>query len=376
MDITVLDKDFNDVGVLDTYKSFLWVDRYYKYGEFEIYTIISQSILDLIKQDYYIIRRSTNRAMIVEKIKIETTAEGNYITISGRSLESILDRRIVWETITLKGNLQEQIKILLEKCIIKPDDFTRKISNFVFKESNDPAITSLTIEAQYSYTNLYDTIQTICEDKHIGFKITLNAENQFVFELYSGIDRSYDQNVLPPVIFSSKMDNLINSNYIESRIAYRNAMLISDNGTDDNRIFTEIYLEGEAFGLSRREMFTKITDVSKKADDGTILSEDEYKKLLAQKGSEVLLKNNEITSFEGSIDTNIMYEYGMDYSEGDIVHIENEYGFESRVRILEIVISDSEEGFSVYPTFENVEDEKNEFYSYPSIKNVEEKGDV
>lgn len=49
--------------------------------------------------------------MIVEKIQITSdTEDGNHVTVTGRSLESILDRRIVWGQKLLSGNLQNGIK--------------------------------------------------------------------------------------------------------------------------------------------------------------------------------------------------------------------------------------------------------------------------
>ena len=136
--------------------------------------------------------------MIVEKIQITSdTEDGNHVTVTGRSLESILDRRIVWGQKLLSGNLQNGIKTLLNENVISPSDSNRKIPNFIFKESTDPAITKLKLEAQYTGDNLYDVIQKICEEQGIGFKITLNDEKQFVFELYAGSDRSYDQTENP-----------------------------------------------------------------------------------------------------------------------------------------------------------------------------------
>ena len=91
---------------------------------------------------------------------------------------------------------------MLNENVISPSDSNRKISNFIFKESTDSAITKLKLEAQYTGDNLYDVIQKICEEQGIGFKITLNDKKQFVFELYAGFDRSYDQTENPYVIFS------------------------------------------------------------------------------------------------------------------------------------------------------------------------------
>ena len=106
---------------------------------------------------------------------------------------------------------------MLNENIIEPILVARQIDNFVFEASTDPLITELTIEAQYNGENLYNTIQTLCQINNIGFKITLTDNGFFVFKLYSGTDRSYDQLINPYVTFSPKFENIINSNYIESK---------------------------------------------------------------------------------------------------------------------------------------------------------------
>ena len=134
MDLTILNTNLDAILPIDTYKSFIWTDRYYSYGDFELYTAISEDIIKYIKQDYYLINRESEHVMIIEKILISSDVEdGNHITVSGRSLESILDRRIVWGQKTLSGNLQNGIKTLLDENIISPLDNNRKINNFIFE---------------------------------------------------------------------------------------------------------------------------------------------------------------------------------------------------------------------------------------------------
>ncbi len=62
--------------------------------------------------------------------------------------------------------------------------------------------------------NLYDIVYVLCEDARIGFKILPAGAGGFSFQLYSGQDRSYSQNINPPVVFSSQFENLLESNYI------------------------------------------------------------------------------------------------------------------------------------------------------------------
>ena len=52
MNLYVLNLDLDEVAVVDSYNSLIWTDRYYAYGDFEIYTAMDQSLLDYFKQDY------------------------------------------------------------------------------------------------------------------------------------------------------------------------------------------------------------------------------------------------------------------------------------------------------------------------------------
>lgn len=352
MDLTVLNTNLEAVAVLDVYESFIWTDRYYEYGDFELYTMMSSDILSVLKEDYYIRNRDSEHVMIIEDIRIQSDIErGTHITVTGRSLESILNRRIIWGQKTISGNLQNGIETLLNECIIKPSNSDRKIENFIFEKTDDPNITGLKIEAQYTGDNLYTVIQTICSKYNIGFKITLNDNNQFVFKLYAGADRSYDQVANPYVVFSPNFENILNSNYLESKSALKNVTLVGGEGEGSARRYATV---GSAKGLNRRELFTDARDISSQVQNGVTLTANEYNAQLQQRGSEKLAENTEVMSFEGEAETTVMYKYGIDFFNGDIVQFANEYGHEGKARILEIIMSEDESGASVYPTFSTI----------------------
>lgn len=352
MDLIVLNTNLDVITIVDTFESFIWTDRYYEYGDFELYTSISDGILNNIRQDYYLQNVESEHVMIIEKLLINSdTEDGNHLTVTGRSLESILNRRIIWGRKTLSGNLQNGIKELLDECIINPSDSDRKIPNFIFEYSDDPDIVALTINAQYTGDNLYDVINAICSERDIGFKVTLNNHKQFVFKLYAGSDRSYEQVTNPYVIFSPNFDNIINSNYIESKSALKNVALVGGEGEGSARKYTTV---GGGIGLNRRELFVDARDISSDVGEGIALANDDYIAQLQQRGNEKLAENTDVTSFEGQVETTLMFKYGEDFFNGDIVQIANEYGHETRARVLEIVISENEEGLSVYPTFKPI----------------------
>lgn len=360
MNLLILDSDFEATNVVDVFKSLIWTDRYYECGDFEISTYPTIEDIELFKQDYYLYNANSDRLMIIEKIQISSDVEeGSSMIVSGRSLESILDRRVLWNDISISGNLQLGIKSLITDNIISPSKPERKIDNFIFEDSTDPRITVMAFDAQYKAgDNLYDIIVDLCKERSLGFKVTLNASKQFVFKLYLGEDRSYEQDTNDYVIFSPNFDNLISSNYIESKSSYKNVCLVGGDGEGTARKFTAV---GNTSGLERREMFTEASSIS--SDE---VSATQYTAQLVQKGREDLAQNTEVVTFEGEADTATMFIYGQDFFIGDIVQISNEYGHENRVRVLELVISEDESGYSSYPTFSTMQHEEYETLNYIS----------
>lgn len=49
------------------------------------------------------------------------------------------------------------------------------------------------------------------------------------------------------------------------------------------------------------------------------------------------------------------YQYKKDYKLGDIVKIVNEYGISINVRISEVIENRDDNGYTMEPTFENIE---------------------
>lgn len=349
MELIVLNPQFEAVSILDSFESLIWTDRYSKHGDFEIYTPINRSIIDACVQDNYLWYKDSEHVMIVESILAGTDIEaGKTVTITGRSIESILYRRIVWSQTILSGGVQAGIKKILMENAIAPTDPARVIPNLIFEDSTDPAITGLpNITAQYTGDYVYDVVNKLCEYFGIGFKITLNSNNQFVFKLYAGVDRSYSQMTNPYVVFSPNFENIIDSKYLESKKTLKNVTLVAGEGEGSARRTLTI---GNTTGMERRELFTDARDISSTVNNTTI-SDAEYNAQLEQRGYEKLVDYQIARSFDGQVEATQMFKYGRDFFLGDTVQVVNEYGIESKSRIDEIVRSQDKEGYNVYPTF-------------------------
>lgn len=343
MNILILDEQFKATTMVDNFESLIWTERYNQCGDFEMVVPGKRETLKLIKQNYYAWNRDSDHDMIIEELKIQN----GMFTFSGRSLESMLDRRIIWNQTILNSKLQYAVKRLLQENVISPSISARKIPGFIFEESTDPAITGLEIRVQYTGDNLYEVIVAICESFGIGFSLRLNDKNQFVFKLYSGKDRTDAQNVNPHVIFSPSFDNLINSNYIESEKALKNVTLVAGEDSGKER---RTKIVGSASGISRRELYTDARDIQSETDDGQ-MSDEEYMAQLEQRGKEKLAECELTKMFEGEAEPNTNFTYGVDYFKGDIVQIANEYGIEGRARVSEYIMSQDSSGYKAYPSF-------------------------
>ena len=54
MEATILDTNFNIIGIVDDYQSMIWTERYSQTGDFEIYGDVSTTIGLYPKMEYFV----------------------------------------------------------------------------------------------------------------------------------------------------------------------------------------------------------------------------------------------------------------------------------------------------------------------------------
>ena len=346
MNIYFLDSDFNERYVLDIFNSLIWTKRYYTAGDFELYTPATAEITSILAACPYISRDDDDGGvMIVENIKVTTDVEnGNFYTISGRSLESILSRRIVSGADTHQFTIEtddaaEVIYQLVKINIGESAAENRTVENFV----TDTTFTyPADIKMQITGKNLVDAVSDICQTYGFGYRVTLDNGN-IVFALYEGN--------ITDVTFSAEFDNLINSDYEYNGENLKNVAYIAGEGEGTARKWTDVNSSAYS-GLDRRELFVDARDIS--SNNGEI-SENNYYDMLAARGSEKLAEQQIVKAFSGNIEPQTTYRYKKDYNLGDIVSVDNGYGVTAAPRIIEIIECWDDTGYKVVPTFEKWE---------------------
>lgn len=370
----ILDSKFTMVDILDSFETFYWNDRYNAYGDFEITMPVLVNHLEFIRINNYVSIKESDRLMIIEDVTTKTDPEhGDSLVISGRSLDSILTRRIVWGAFEMKSSVQAIIQNLLNQNLISPSNPNRKIPNFSFSLSTDSAVSSIMGEVKLFGDGIYESVAGLCQANNLGFKVLPFGEGGFRMNLYAGLDRSWGQTDRVPVVFSHGYENLLESNYIQTEVEYISNALVRG---DDDSVTMEVFRKNERTGLARREMFidtgiqpeeqevTKILvdqDGNPQSITETIKIYDAsyYNQMLMEAKIE-MAKHKVTEAFDSEVDTTHQFFYGKDYDLGDIVQVENRYGFEGRCRITEVMRSRDASGPRLIPTFIMVDEKGNE----------------
>lgn len=355
MELKLMNASFEEIHILDTFKSLIWTDRYYLCGDFDLLVDPSDNLLTILENVKYLNLEESKHMMFLETFAIDTDIEdGPMLILKGRSLESFLDRRVIGSPITIDGNLQSGIQTLLNDNVISPTDTDREISNVSFLVSEDPAITTLTLDTQFSGKTLYEIISDICTSKEIGFEVLLTSGGDFQFGLYAGADRSYEQSANPHVVFSPEFDNLLNGSYIESsKLEKTHVYVVGEEGVGNTRTLVIVPVSGTPpTGLNRREMYFE-ANIIRNTPAG-ILTDAEYIDQLTSRGVEELAKNVYVKAFDGEVDTS-MYSFGDDFFMGDILQLMDKYGHSTQSRVIEIIFSQDPAGVKIYPTFNTKE---------------------
>lgn len=338
----VMTDQFIRIAVIDDYSSFIWSSRYYTTGDFQLIVDATPEYMSLFKEQYYIVRDDDENVGIIENIFVERTEDGNdRLIIKGRFIDSVIGRRVIAEQTTVSGKISDCIEQLLDENIINPSNAARQIDNFVI----DSYEVATAFQAQYTGKNLLETISAICETYGIGYKVTLNADHEFVFKLYEGVDRTYDQNVNDWVIFSDTYDNLISSEYEENYQKVVTSVLVAGEGEGLDR--KTAWVGDDKTGLERYEVYKDQRNI--RSNDGEI-PEEEYIELLKEAGKESLTKYT--TAFTGKVYfENIKYK--TDIGLGDLCVIQNDnWGIYINSRLVEVIESVDETGaYTITPTF-------------------------
>lgn len=338
---------------IETFESVIWNVQFFGPNDFELKLPGTDKNINDLSIGTYLVREDDVTAsgyknvMMVRERTIDFDNEKGWIlTLTGSGLKTIVGQRVVWKQTNLTGSVEAGLRSVITNNIISPTDNTRKINDFIL---DTKAGYTDTFEVQLLGENIEEWIESVCQTYGIGWDVFIN-NGKYVFTTKKGADRTYNQSVNIPVVFSPEYDNLATSEYKENKSEYKNAALIGGEGEGVDQRYSTI---GTASGLNRYETYIDGSGVS---SNGEIITEAQYYVLLQNYGKEQLSNYNANNKdISGTVLPNGMYNLNVDYFLGDLVQIINK-GISAVTRITEIIYSEDATGLQIVPTFSEWED--------------------
>ncbi|MEG0612655.1 MAG: siphovirus ReqiPepy6 Gp37-like family protein [Clostridium sp.] len=350
MELYVFNANVELIHIIDEFTSLIWIRRYYKSGEFELHLPLVRDNIQHLKKGNIIYKKGDDEAGYIETRKISIDEKGQEtLQVKGKFLTNYLNDRINWGELSFNGFSEVFMRKLVSDNCINPIDINRKIPllNLGALKNYSEAVA-----CQNSYGNIGEELESIALTSKLGYRIKFNHMNKsLLFEVYKGINRSVNQQLISPCIFSRDFENILNQDYVESSNNFKNTALVAGDG--EGAVRTLIPINNDNIGLNRHELFIDAGNLRKEVN-GKILSDAEYKNTLIQKGNEKLSEYKDIKTFDSKINTRGNNVYKVDYDLGDIVTISDskwELRVDTRITEIEEIYEDGKN--EINPVFGN-----------------------
>lgn len=323
------------LGEVDNFTSLIFIRSWESYGEFNIN--INKFNKELFrKKNIIMINNNPFKVGTIDEISITS----NTIKIKGYTLGYWFVNRVTFPPVGLEydsynTNVEDIMKGIVIKNAIEANDPKRNIPKLIVANSLGRG-ERLNFQTRFKY--LADELTSLSKISGLGWGVYLDIENkQFIFEVFEGNNLSTEQTILPPKIFSSEYDNVINKNYITSDIDFKNVAIVAGQGEGINREIKIV--NNELTGLERKELFVDARDIKENES-------------LIDRGNIKLAEKQSIQTFECETINN---GYIDEWDLGDIVTVlDKELGYLEHTRV--IGVQESYEGGEVIiePTFGNI----------------------
>lgn len=355
--LRIIDMDFNFLGELDQYESLQMEISYSAIGKAELVVNRYVQYADQLQMDHIIFPfNRLDRAFIIRNREIELDEEGKATEnwkITTYSLKSFATQRLIYPLTNqthnvIKGSIEDVLHHYVNTEMINPEDHNRKFENLILGENSHRGAI---IEKKIRFDGLAETLENISANTDIGWNIVLDLNNKkFVFVTTMATDRSYNQQQVPAVLFSTDFDTLATLSFSESKLDYKNVVVCAGQGEGVNRSIVTV---GEASGQKRFEVFVDARDISN--DDEDIAKPPAtIEKELTQRAQEKLEEYKQTVFLEGQALDNQSQKFERDYYIGDIVTVKDRgWGVTIDTRITGAKIVVERGKYSIDLTYDN-----------------------
>jgi hypothetical protein len=353
----------------------MWIERYREVGEFKFSSSVSSGLKDKLPIGTFISHKDTREIMIVEDHEInESQGEEAIITVTGRSLESWLENRV------LGANFPDSFHAAHGEYTEWPapglysynhmhhiKDYAWAQAIALFKEHVDPAflkddndqfpyldIVSITAGGRQAYRKLergisvLEGIQTLLAVQNLGIRsqrpstlniLTILGNTTLV--IHSGFDRT------DTISFSYDGGEILDADYFWSNRDFKNYAYISSKWVETwaESANTDVFHRRRYIWVDGSDLDADFdvepgpTEIIPLVDDLIIRGQDELDK-----------HNNTNLTKVNAIHQPLDSQYRIDFNCGDLVTVNGNYNDSLTMRVTEYVEVEDENGEQGYPT--------------------------
>lgn len=347
------------------YDSAMWVERYRAPGEFEIVAPLSSGLRTVLPLGTIISHTDTLEACVVENHNIKEGKNTDpTITITGRSVESYLENRIVglelaWNdpdepyaryNLTAATVAQQAKKLINDHIQVSfLNDGSNSFDDNILAEAiaGSGVTEAREIKRQDVHKALLDLLKV--EDLGVRFVRKNNfgvmgvSDKSWVY-IHAGTDKS------STVVFSWDQGEIQSAEYLSSLKNLKNTALVTGAHLE------EIVYAADT-NWTRRVMLVEAADIDESytppiaAPDRTAL-----RAKMAVRGREALAAQKLIDIVSIDITSATEHIYRKDYDIGDIVSVSGNYDTTVKRRVVEHVEIEDKNGSNSYPSLAALEE--------------------
>lgn len=324
--ITIWDKNFNVLGIIDTIETLEMTKYLSKAGTFELTVPVTTDTIKLLKVGN-LITKSTNNILessnyllepyiiTYKQIKINNKGvEG--LEIQGKSLFTWFNQRVLTQNYNITDSISNIVYKLLNTECINPSNRNRIIPN-LYLENIDINLNT-TFCPQSEYSTLSSALTTLLSQFYIGLEILMSPNDKtYIVKLFQGKNLYLENNENnTPIIFSSNLNNIMGESFTHTNVNFNNVAYVYGTLEGNNTPKLVVIGNNMAIGLNRFE-------IGICGDDPIIngaelnLTSDNYQHILTAVGEQYLATSEITKNFAGKLNMNADIKYKKNFYVGD-----------------------------------------------------------
>lgn len=298
MDLYLLDRALNRIGIVAEYDSLVWASRAWEHSSADLKCDHSSEL----DQAVFLERSDTSEAMMLTRRHVVSRGRERDLELHAIGATLLFEQRVNWWTHTFVNvNLAVAVATMLADAETTRDGVDRSIDGML--ACADLTVTAHPITKQVSWGNVAEAAFELVRAAGFSFGVRYTSSGLQPF-VRRGADWS------DAVVFAEDFDDVACASFDIDMASRANLAVIGGQGEGASRTVTTVALSD---GEELAELWVDADDLSQDT-----MTSGQYLDTLKQRGVEKLVDTPVTRSFEVEV-TDDRYRYREDYSLGDRV---------------------------------------------------------